>query len=236
MPLLVLFDVDGTLFLTPTRFPARRCGDVWKSTSASTFQRTQSSASTIPARPRSGSRVSSSTTRASTITPSTRVFGPGARSSPRATSSCSATRTRAAWEAAPGAAAARSRLQAAGLRLALWTGNPESMARARMKLLALEAYFPEGQGAFGCDSESRVRAARPGARACRRLAGRWRPSRWATPRATCEAARATGTRSIAAARGFPRRLSGGGRRLRRPRRGVLATPCLGWGRRRGGRG
>ena len=59
------------------------------------------------------------------------------------------------WEAAPGAVAALSRLQAAGLRLALWTGNPEPMARARMKLLGLDGYFPEGQGAFGCDSESR---------------------------------------------------------------------------------
>jgi phosphoglycolate phosphatase len=59
------------------------------------------------------------------------------------------------WEAAPGAAAALPRLQAAGLRLALWTGNPEPMARTRMKLLGLDAYFPAGQGAFGCDAESR---------------------------------------------------------------------------------
>ena len=87
------------------------------------------------------------------------------------------------WEAAPGAAAALSRLQAAGLRLALWTGNPEPMARARMKLLGLDAYFPAGQGAFGCDSESRGELLD----LARERAGGWpaaETSRWATPRAT----------------------------------------------------
>ena len=53
MPLLALFDVDGTLFLTRRRrFPARPCGRRSKRTSASTFQRTPSSASPIPVRPR----------------------------------------------------------------------------------------------------------------------------------------------------------------------------------------
>ncbi len=59
------------------------------------------------------------------------------------------------WEAALGVGPALSRLQAAGLGLALLTGNPEPMARARMELLGLDGYFPAGQGAFGCDGESR---------------------------------------------------------------------------------
>jgi phosphoglycolate phosphatase len=100
------------------------------------------------------------------------------------------------WEAAPGAAAALSRLQAAGLRLALWTGNPEPMARARMKLLGLDAYFPEGQGAFGCDSESRGELLD----LARERAGGWRAAETVAVGDTVrdvEAARATGIRSIA---------------------------------------
>ena len=61
-----------------------------------------------------------------------------------------------AWQAAPGAASCLERLQHAGHRLALLTGNPERMARARMTRLGLERFFPAGQGAFGCDSESRT--------------------------------------------------------------------------------
>jgi phosphoglycolate phosphatase len=61
-----------------------------------------------------------------------------------------------AWEAAPGASECLERLAAAGIRLALLTGNPEPMARARMKRLGLERFFPPGQGAFGCQAESRV--------------------------------------------------------------------------------
>ncbi len=60
------------------------------------------------------------------------------------------------WQAAPRAAEALSRLQDGGIRLALLTGNPEPMARARMERLGLAAFFPKGQGAFGCDSEDRV--------------------------------------------------------------------------------
>ena len=100
------------------------------------------------------------------------------------------------WAAAPGAAAALSRLQAAGLRLALWTGNPEPMARARMKLLGLDAYFPEGQGAFGCDSESRGELLD----LARERAGGWPAAETVAVGDTVrdvEAARATGIRSIA---------------------------------------
>lgn len=59
------------------------------------------------------------------------------------------------WEPTPGAAPALSRLQEAGLRLALLTGNPEPVARARMERLGLAALFAQGQGAFGCEAEGR---------------------------------------------------------------------------------
>ena len=35
---------------------------------------------------------------------------------------------------------------------ALLTGNPEAVARARMKRLGLDTFFPDGEGAFGCQS------------------------------------------------------------------------------------
>jgi phosphoglycolate phosphatase len=59
------------------------------------------------------------------------------------------------WAAAPGAAQALARLEQAGHRLALLTGNPEPVARARLERLGLAHFFPAGQGAFGCERESR---------------------------------------------------------------------------------
>jgi phosphoglycolate phosphatase len=41
-------------------------------------------------------------------------------------------------------------------KLALLTGNPEPMARARMERLGLDRFFPRSQGAFGCDAEERA--------------------------------------------------------------------------------
>lgn len=60
------------------------------------------------------------------------------------------------WRTAPGAEDGLSRLAAADQRLALLTGNPEPMARARMERLGLARFFRAGDGAFGCDAESRT--------------------------------------------------------------------------------
>ena len=60
------------------------------------------------------------------------------------------------WQAAPGAEESLARLQTAGQRLALLTGNPEQVARARLERLGLARFFPAGQGAFGCEAESRA--------------------------------------------------------------------------------
>ena len=73
------------------------------------------------------------------------------------------------WQAAPGAAEALARLADAGIRLALLTGNPKPMARARMTRLGLERFFLPGQGAFGCDGEERARLIE----LARRRAGDW---------------------------------------------------------------
>ena len=60
------------------------------------------------------------------------------------------------WQARPGAAQGLARLQAEGVRVALVTGNPEPMARARLQRLGLERFFPPGEGAFGCEAEERA--------------------------------------------------------------------------------
>lgn len=60
------------------------------------------------------------------------------------------------WRAGHGAAEALLRLADAGLRLALLTGNPEPVAWARMERIGLERFFAPGGGAFGCEGESRT--------------------------------------------------------------------------------
>ena len=59
------------------------------------------------------------------------------------------------WAPRPGAAEGLARLQAAGVRLGLVTGNPEPMARTRLDRLGLARFFPPGEGAFGCEAEER---------------------------------------------------------------------------------
>jgi phosphoglycolate phosphatase-like HAD superfamily hydrolase len=56
------------------------------------------------------------------------------------------------WQLAPHAAEAAAALE----HRALLTGNPPAVAHARMERLGLAELFPRGQGAFGCERESRV--------------------------------------------------------------------------------
>jgi phosphoglycolate phosphatase len=69
------------------------------------------------------------------------------------------------WAAAEGAPDALRQIE----RRALLTGNPEPVARARMERIGLAEYFPPGQGAFGCEAESRVELIA----IARRKAGDW---------------------------------------------------------------
>jgi phosphoglycolate phosphatase len=99
------------------------------------------------------------------------------------------------WQVAPGAVDALARLTEAEIHLGLLTGNPEPMARARMTRLGLERFFPEGQGAFGCDAEERSELIR----IARERAGRWPLDRMVavgdTPR-DLSGAHAAGIRAI----------------------------------------
>ena len=69
------------------------------------------------------------------------------------------------WAAAEGAVDALRHIE----HRALLTGNPEPVARARMEQLGLAEYFPPGQGAFGCEAESRAELIA----IARRRAGDW---------------------------------------------------------------
>jgi phosphoglycolate phosphatase len=107
------------------------------------------------------------------------------------------------WAAAPHAAEALASLEGSGHRLALLTGNPEPVARARMERLGLARFFAAGEGAFGCESESRSELI---ALACAR-AGDW-------PReATVEVGDTAFDRSSAHEAGVRSLLVGGGTSL-----------------------
>jgi len=56
------------------------------------------------------------------------------------------------WRAPEGAAKALAQIE----HRALLTGNPEPIARARMVRMGLASFFPDGEGAFGCERERRV--------------------------------------------------------------------------------
>jgi phosphoglycolate phosphatase-like HAD superfamily hydrolase len=56
------------------------------------------------------------------------------------------------WTAPEGTAKALAQIP----HRALLTGNPEPVARARMERIGLAEFFPLGQGAFGCETEDRV--------------------------------------------------------------------------------
>jgi phosphoglycolate phosphatase-like HAD superfamily hydrolase len=60
------------------------------------------------------------------------------------------------WRKPDGVDDVLAELAGRGVKLALLTGTPEGMARLRMERLGLAQFFPEGQGAFGCESTDRV--------------------------------------------------------------------------------
>ncbi len=59
------------------------------------------------------------------------------------------------WRSPEGTVDTLRALEHRGVQLALLTGNAERVARLRMDRLGLARFFPQGQGAFGCEADDR---------------------------------------------------------------------------------
>jgi phosphoglycolate phosphatase len=169
MPLLALLDIDGTLFLTDDRLAS----EALLATLSELYrvEPLEDAVEHVDHRGQTAKRIARLVLNAEGVDDAAvdeRLDECCARFAARYVTLLATTDT-SNWQAAPGAADALTRLREAGARLALLTGNPEPMARARMFRLGLERFFPEGQGAFGCESESRVELIE----LARRRAGGW---------------------------------------------------------------
>lgn len=156
MTLLVLFDVDGTLFVTHDPLAA----EALRVTLEERFDVTlpPDAADRVDHRGQTTLRIARLVLRAAGLDDveiDRGLAGWCGRFTARYLESLGEADT-SSWQAAPGAEDVLSRLASAGQRLALLTGNPEPMARARMDRLGLARFFIAGGGAFGCDAESRA--------------------------------------------------------------------------------
>ena len=194
-PLLVLFDVDGTLLLTDDPLMGRAVVETLEEVYR--VELPEDAIGRVDHPGRSNKRIGRLVLRAAGLT--------DAAIDPELDRWCelSAERYLALlagveaphWKLRPGAFEALEALERDGMRLALLTGNPEPAARVRMERLGLARFFPAGQGAFGCDAEERADLID----AARRRAGGWPADRTVvvgdTPR-DAEAAREAAVRSI----------------------------------------
>jgi phosphoglycolate phosphatase len=151
-PLLVLFDVDGTLFLTHDPL----AGQALRETLSERFgvELPADALDRVDHEGQTSLRIGRLVLRDAGVDPP--ELGPWCDEFAGRYLELLAEADTSGWQAAPGAEGALARLQDAGHRLALLTGNPEPMARARVERLGLARFFPAGQGAFGCESESRA--------------------------------------------------------------------------------
>jgi phosphoglycolate phosphatase len=151
-PLLVLFDVDGTLLLTLDPLAGRAVRETL--TERFGVELPDDALEQVDHEGQTSLRLGRLVLRDAGLDPPD--LGPWcARFASRYLELLSEADT-SGWQAAPGAEEALTALQEAGHRLALLTGNPEPVARARLERLGLAHFFPAGQGAFGCESESRA--------------------------------------------------------------------------------
>jgi phosphoglycolate phosphatase len=198
--LLALFDLDGTLFLTHDPLSGRALRATLEE--VYDIQVAANAPDNVERRGLSAQRIARNVLRAAHLSDTEideRLSLSCDRYAERYLELLAASDTRD-WEARPGAAEGLNRLRAAGIRLALVTGNPEPVAQARLERLGLAGFFPEGQGAFGCDAEERTALLE----LARHRAGDWPAERTAEVGDTREdvtTAKAVGIHSIAVASG-----------------------------------
>jgi phosphoglycolate phosphatase-like HAD superfamily hydrolase len=154
--LLALFDLDGTLFLTHDPLS----GAALRATLEEVYgiEVAEDAPDNVEHRGLTAERIARNVLRAAGLTDDEiddRLPSWCSRYAERYLELLAASDTRD-WKARPGAAGGLARLEAAGVWIALVTGNPEPVARARLERLGLVAFFPPGQGAFGCEAEERT--------------------------------------------------------------------------------
>jgi len=138
---LALFDVDGTLLLTPDPIAVRAILDaVDPSLPEEAF--------TKVARP--GQTALRQITQVLGRAPDVGWCGRAERRYEELL------RDTSSWQTPEGADEVLAELERRGVGLALLTGVPEGIARLRMERLGLARFFREGQGAFGCESADRT--------------------------------------------------------------------------------
>ena len=151
-PLLVLFDVDGTLFLTHDPLAGRAL----RETLSERFrvELPQDALERVDHEGQTSLRIGRLVLRDAGL--DAPELGPWCAEFAKRYLELLSDADTSDWQAASGAEESLARLQAAGQRLALLTGNPEPVARARLERLGLGRFFPAGQGAYGCEAESRA--------------------------------------------------------------------------------
>ena len=154
-PLLALFDLDGTLFLTHDPLSGRVLVETLEQTFG--IEVDPDAPANVEHRGLTSKRIGRNVLRAAGLPDAAideRLDRWCARFADRYVELLAEADT-TGWATRPGAAAGLARLESRGVRLALVTGNPEPMARARLERLELAGFFPLGQGAFGCEAEKR---------------------------------------------------------------------------------
>ncbi|HSB38183.1 MAG TPA: HAD family hydrolase [Gaiellaceae bacterium] len=154
--LLVLFDLDGTLFLTDDPLLGRALRETLRECYG--VELPQDAIERVDHAGQTSLRIGRLVLRAAGLDDPTIDAALGswcARFAARYLELLAGADT-SGWRAAPDAAEALARLVGSGLRVALLTGNPEPVARARLERLGLGRFFPPKEGAFGCEAESRA--------------------------------------------------------------------------------
>jgi phosphoglycolate phosphatase len=151
-PLLVLFDVDGTLFLTHDPLAGRALRETL--TERFGVELPDDALERVDHEGQTSLRLGRLVLRDAGLDPPD--LGPWCAEFANRYLDLLSEADTSGWQAAPGAEEALTTLRESGHRLALLTGNPEPVARARLERLGLAHFFPAGQGAFGCESESRA--------------------------------------------------------------------------------
>ena len=150
--MLVLFDVDKTLFMTSDPLMGRATTDAIEAVWGTRLPHDAIRSVNHPGQ--TATRITRELLRADGLTDDeiTPPLGTWCAEASKRYLELLADADTSHWAAAEGAAEVLPQIE----HRALLTGNPEPVARARMERIGLAELFPPGQGAFGCEAEDRA--------------------------------------------------------------------------------